>query len=124
MWMAKPQGSQTLGEPGAELGQVTLSGAPVGVALAGERRNVVVCLPGGYHWVPAWGDTVLVVKSGAEEAPCVVGKPLEDEVQPGEVWISVAPAAGIRLKEDGSVLLTGQVQVEGSLEVNGQGVGE
>ena len=48
MWMAKTP-RPILAEPGAELGQVTLAGPPVGVALAGERRNVTVCLPGGYH---------------------------------------------------------------------------
>lgn len=120
MWMAKQQGEQVLGEPGAELGQVTLSGSPAGVALAGERRNVMVCLPGGYHWAPARGDTVLVVKSGVEGTPCVVGTPLEEDVPPGEVWISAAPGAGIRLKEDGSVLLQGRVEVSGSLVVNGE----
>ena len=50
MWMAKTPQADPLAEPGAELGQVTLAGPPVGVALAGERRNVTVCLPGGYHW--------------------------------------------------------------------------
>lgn len=123
MWMAKRQGEQLLTEAGAELGQVTLSGSPAGVALAGERRNVTVCLPGGYHWSPGRGDTVLVVKSGAEGAPCVVGKPQEEEVPPGEVWISVAQGAGVRLRADGSVLLQGDVKVTGSLSVNGQGVG-
>ena len=49
MWMAKTPQTDPLAEPGAELGQVTLAGPPVGVALAGERRNVTVCLPGGYH---------------------------------------------------------------------------
>lgn len=122
MWMAKRQGEFPLEEPGAELGQVTLSGGPVGVALAGERRNVTVCLPGGYHWTPARGDTVLVVKSGAEEAPCVVGSPQEGAVPPGEVWISMAPGAGVRLKADGSVLLQGRVEVSGSLAVNGEEV--
>ena len=61
MWMAKGNRQELLGEPPAELGQVTLSGDQVGVALAGERRNVVLCLPGGYHWRPSRGETVLVV---------------------------------------------------------------
>ena len=45
MWMAKTPQTDPLAEPGAELGQVALAGPPVGVALAGERRNVTVCLP-------------------------------------------------------------------------------
>lgn len=122
MWMARGRAGDILQEPPAELGQVTLSGTLVGVALAGERRNVTVCLPGGYHWTPERGQTVLVVKSGPEGAPCVVGTPAE-EAQGGEVWLSVAQGAEIRLGQDGVIRLTGPVEVQGSLTVNGQEVG-
>ena len=61
-------------------------------------------------------------RGGAEEAPCVVGSPQEGAVPPGEVWISMAPGAGVRLKADGSVLLQGRVEVSGSLAVNGEEV--
>lgn len=122
MWMARGRTGDILQEPPAELGQVTLSGALVGVALAGERRNVTVCLPGGYHWTPERGQTVLVVKSGPEGAPCVVGTPAE-EAQGGEVWLSVAQGAEIRLGQDGVIRLSGPVEVQGRLTVNGQEVG-
>ena len=92
MWMARGQQETRLQEPGAEWGEVTLSGDTVGVSLAGERRRVRVCLPGGYHWVPDRGETVLVVKSGPEEAPCVVGGQVEESirlVQPGDGRTSV-----------------------------------
>ena len=95
MWMARDQKEERLQEPGAELGQVTLAGAPVGVALAGERRNVTLCLPGGYHWTPRQGEVVLVIKSGPEGAPCVVGAPEADPAAPGEVWLSVAQGVGV-----------------------------
>ena len=55
MWMAKTSQTDPLAEPGAELGQVTLAGPPVGVALAGERRNVTVCLPGATTGPPSRG---------------------------------------------------------------------
>ena len=55
MWMARDQKEERLQEPGAELGQVTLAGAPVGVALAGERRNVTLCLPGAITGPPGRG---------------------------------------------------------------------
>ena len=80
------------------------------------------CLPGGYHWVPDRGETVLVVKSGPEEAPCVVGGQVEESIRPGEVWISVAPGAGIRLTKEGTIQLQGRVEVEGSLWLQGQEV--
>lgn len=128
MWMAKGRTEDLLREPPAELGQVTLSGTLVGVALAGERRNVAVCLPGGYHWTPDRGQTVLVVKSGPEGAPCVVGTPAEESAG-GEVWLSVAQGAELRLGRDGTIRLTGPVEIQGavtvsgSLAVNGQEVG-
>lgn len=68
MWLSQRRQTE-LEEAAAELGQVTVPGAPAGVALAGERRDVALCLPGGYHWTPKRGDTVLVVKGGAEGAP-------------------------------------------------------
>ena len=95
MWMARGQQETRLQEPGAEWGEVTLSGDTVGVSLAGERRRVRVCLPGGYHWVPDRGETVLVVKSGPE---------------------------GMRLTKEGTIQLQGRVEVEGSLWLQGQEV--
>ena len=75
MWMARDQKEERLQEPGAELGQVTLAGAPVGVALAGERRNVTLCLPGGYHWTPRQGAS-----SGTRA-------PVRSREQPMPFWI-------------------------------------
>ena len=118
MWMTEQQ-RQTICEPAAELGLVTLSGRPTGVALAGERRGVALCLPGGYHWTPARGDTVLVIKSGPEQTPCVTGRVEENELPPGEVYLSAAAGAGIRLKTDGSIEISGKVTVNGQ-EVMGQ----
>lgn len=63
------------GRAGAELGQVTLAGPPVGVALAGGPRNVTVCLPGGYHWTPQRGQAVHVVKSGTGGISLPGGRP-------------------------------------------------
>lgn len=113
MWMASQQGRELLAEPAAELGQVTLSGPAPGVALAGERRNVTVCAPGGYRWAPAQGDTVLVIKCGAEQAPCLAGTVQENDLEPGEICLSAASGAEIRLTPDGEIRLTGRVTVNG-----------
>lgn len=121
MWMANREQTERLDEPAAELGEVTLAGSLSGVALAGERRDPLVCAPGGYHWTPRSGDTVLVIKSGAEKYPCVAGR-LQGESEgpePGEVWISAASGAGIRLKPDGTVELSGDLRVSGSLTAEG-----
>ena len=117
MWLSQRRQTE-LEETTAELGQVTVPGAPAGVALAGERRDVALCLPGGYHWTPKRGDTVLVVKGGAEGAPCIVGTPAGQKVPAGEVFLSVKNGVGIRLTADGRICLMGPVEIAGSLSVN------
>ena len=122
MWITDRQVREDLTEPAAELGLVSLSGGGA-VTLAGERRNVVLCLPGGYHWAPRRGETVLVVKSGPDRAPCVTGR--EDTgwgLAPGEVVLSVAEGSEVRLLPGGGIRLVGDVAVEGSLTVNGEEV--
>ena len=114
MFMAKQKRREE--EPTAELGAVTISGSPWAVALAGERRETILCSPGGYHWMPRRGDTILVMKSGAEQMPCAVGtaEELDSSLEPGEVWISAAEGTGIHLKTDGSIELVGQVSINGT----------
>ena len=119
MWLSQRRQTE-LEEAAAELGQVTVPGAPAGVALAGERRDVALCLPGGYHWTPKRGDTVLVVKGGAEGAPCIVGTPAGQKVPAGEVFLSVKTGVGVRLTADGRICLVGPVEIAGSLSVNGK----
>ena len=121
MWMARGNRGEILREPPAELGQVTVADDGLGVALAGERRNVQVCLPGGYHWRPRRGETVLVVKSGPEETPWVVGR-TDGEAPEGEVWLSVQPGVELRLGRDGTIRLRGPVEITGSLTLNGKEV--
>ena len=121
MWMANRERTERLEEPAAELGEMTFSGETAGVALAGERRGPAVCAPGGYHWTPRKGDTVLVIKSGPEAKPCVVGQ-ARDEAEapaPGEVLLSTAAGTGIRLRADGSIECTGNLHVTGTLTVEG-----
>lgn len=113
MWMARPRGKDLLEEPVAQAGQVTLAGSPAGVVLEGERRNLPLFGPGGYRWSPRQGETVLVVKTGREEPSALVGVQQEGDLEPGEVCLSVAQGAEIRLKPDGTIALTGRVTVNG-----------
>ena len=60
----------------AMTGEVTVPG---GVWMEGERRGAAVYAPGGYHWVPARGERVLVLKAGESgEEPCVMGRVPEE----------------------------------------------
>ncbi len=95
-------------------GPVTLPGERAGAWLEGERRGLEVYAPGGYHWAPRLGEQVLVLKAGESgEQPCAVGVWAGGQsLQPGEVLIS-AGAAAIKLGLDGTVDVTGRLQVNG-----------
>jgi len=98
-------------------GPVTVPGDPAGAWLEGERRAAAVYAPGGYHWLPAEGQEVLVLKAGAcGEKRCAVGVPQdaeELELQPGEVAVAAGKAV-LRLKPDGTVEITGTLRVNGA----------
>ena len=113
MWMARPRGQSLLAEPAAQTGQVTLAGTQTGVGLEGERRDLPLFGPGGYYWSPRRGDQVLVIKTGPEEAPALVGVRQTEDLEPGEVFLSAAEGAGIRLKPDGTIALVGTITVNG-----------
>ena len=93
-------------------------GDPAAVYLAGERRQVPICCPGGYAWRPAVGEQVLVLKAGQEgEQPCILGKAQEEKsgLQPGQVRIS-----GDRC----SILWGDELQLIGAVQVNGESLEE
>lgn len=117
MWLSNRQKNQVTGEARAELGEVSLGGGQMAVYLSGERRNVSVISPGGYHWRPQLGEQVLVLKAGDQgEEPCIVGKPLTEVsgLEEGEVLI-VGPDGEnrIRLAKDGVIELTGSLYING-----------
>ena len=116
MWMAKRE-RKNAAPVGALTGPVTVPGDPAGAWLEGERRGVAVYAPGGYHWVPAAGDEVLVLKAGGSgEKPCALGVPAAGEfgLKPGEVLIS-AGKCSVRLGLNGQVAVTGLFTVNGTV---------
>lgn len=99
---------------GAAVGSATLEGDPAGVYLDGERREVPVYAPGGYCWRPALGQELLVVKG--EDGPRIAGARCGGAaLEAGEVLLFAQEGgAAIRLKNDGSIELTGRVLVNGT----------
>lgn len=115
MWIAERSRHRQEPESMAAVGQVTLSGDPAAVWLAGERRNVPVFAPGGYVWRPCRGEQVLVLKTGEQgEAPCVLGERCQNkwELEEGEVLLHSGKAV-LHLKADGTVDITGKLTVNG-----------
>ena len=113
MFLSKRE-SQSKTKATALTGPVTLPGETAGAWLEGERRALTVYAPGGYHWVPALGDEVLVLKTGERgENPCAVGVSAGGQgLRPGEVLIT-AGVASIKLGLDGQVAITGSLTVNG-----------
>ena len=107
----------------ADLGVTTIAGGEVGVLTRGEVRAVPVYGPGGYVWMPESGAAVLVVKGGPGGAErCVCGAQQSappEEMRPGEVLVRGPGGNSVYLRRDGTVVLRGEVRVEGSLWING-----
>lgn len=106
-----------------DLGTTTIQGEQVGVMTRGEVRALPVYGPGGYVWMPENGAAVLVVKGGpGGEEQCVAGmrqaSPPKD-LEPGEVYLHSAKCS-ICLRADGSIQLRGDVDIRGTLTVNGE----
>ena len=123
MWLSRQKGQPGGGASAAEVGTVTIPGDPAAVYLNGERRQVPLYVPGGYHWRPAAGQELLVIKTGEEgELPCTVGcragKP-PVSLESGEVAIS-AGKSSLVLRNEGKTEVNGGLAVAGTLTVNGE----
>ena len=87
-------------------------------------RDLAVFAPGGVLWQPRVGDTVLVIRGGAGGLEhCVAAaeptvKPPEG-MSPGELYLYSSGGASIYLKGNGSVAVTGPVEMAGNLSVTG-----
>ncbi|MGM9521828.1 MAG: hypothetical protein ACI3VB_05045 [Oscillospiraceae bacterium] len=124
MWLSK-KAAEKNSSGIADIGSVTIGGESVGVFASGERRGLRVCAPGGYFWRPKASGEMLIIKcdDGSEVAagaPCC-GYP--DGMQNGEVYIKSDGGAALWLKNDGSAVIFGAVQIIGGLSVNGNEIG-
>lgn len=114
MWLSQQTKQEASGESLAQIGCVSIPGASAAVFLEGERRNVSVVSPGGYHWQPEQRDDVLVLACGTEQSPCMIGmEQASERIAPGEVWISVTENSGIHFRKDGTVNLVGDILLNG-----------
>ncbi len=115
MWLSR-QTAPFRRSAAADRGVVTIGGGTPAVYSGVERRGLPVYGPGGYYWRPARGDSVLILKTGAEgEAPCVLGREMDAgaAVEAGEILITNGSGASIRLGADGSLYLTGVLYLNG-----------
>jgi phage gp45-like len=108
----------------ASLGTVTIGGASAAVSTDGEKRAVRAMSVGGYTWLPRTGQNVAVLECGSEGSVIagVVQADTASGLSAGEVSIASAGGAKITLKNDGSILIEGRVNIVGALTVNGAAV--
>ena len=117
MWLSRQQKRETE-ERAVATGPVTISGERVSVELDSERRDLIIYGPGGYRWRPKTGEQVLVVRT--DEGLCVVGTPCTCGLDAGEAGLAAPGGAEVTVKRDGHVLLSGAVEVNGELRVQGE----
>lgn len=123
MWLSRK--TVVRRDSGADVGEVSIGGGSAAVLRDGEHRGLAVFAPGGYVWRPRTGSDVLVIKCG-DSGMCVAGERLPqapDDLLEGEVYIKSDGGASLRLKNDGSIELTGQIMIDGGLYLNGNEIG-
>ena len=123
MWLSK-QLRPAAPTADADLGMTTIAGDSVGVITRGEVRALPVYGPGGYVWMPVSGSRVLIIKGGpGGEEQCVAGERQSQPpagMAPGEVYLFGPGKNSIYLRSDGTIRLQGDVEIQGSLAVNGE----
>ena len=118
MWLSEKAALGTReGEPASEIGVVTAGGQRPSVMLGGEKRRVEVVSPGGVYWAPAEGRQVVVTRCG-DELFVTGALGGASELRAGEVRLE-SGGTSVCLRADGRMELRGEVNVVGTLLLNG-----
>lgn len=128
MWITRKFSDQRRAElEGAmtDMGVATIGGGSAAVLTRGEQRDLETFCPGGVVWQPQEGDTVLVVRGGVGcQEQCVIaagsrGKEPPGMV-PGELYLYAASGGSIYLRSDGSIAVSGPVEIKGDVRLTGR----
>lgn len=128
MWLSKTMASRQQASQessAADMGVTTIGGGSASVMTRGEQRNLEVFAPGGIVWQPQAGDTVLVLKGGpGSQEQCVVAantaSAAPEGLAPGELFLYSGGNASIYLRGDGSIVIKGNVEVQGPVNIMGE----
>lgn len=122
MWISKKT-AEAEGERGspARLAEITIGGSSAAAGTDGESRSLNVVSMGGYFWRPAPGETALILDcaDGASVVAGVSQTENEDGLAAGEVRVS-SGGASVTLKNDGSILVSGDLSLSGDVTVLGR----
>lgn len=109
MWISQQMIAAQKTQPQAQLGSVTGSTQAEIVARgAGEYRHVPAVLPYGIACLPPDGSQAVILASNGGNV-CVGMVAEEKDLQAGELMLYSAGGASIYLKNNGEVVINGQV---------------
>ena len=102
----------------AETGNVSLSGDITGVYTDHESRNVSLLAPGGYLWSPGFDEQIIsILTSDGKQA--VLGVVQSEKISPGEIMLFSAGGAYITIKNDGTIKVHGNIEIDGEITETG-----
>ena len=122
MWLSeKTAASGMEPERVAEIGKVTLEGSEPGILADCEVRTLSSLGPGGYYWNAEVGREAMLIR--AADGTRVVAGDIHDrapiEIEPGEVYIGIKDGTYMHVKNDGHILLFGNIDLVGQITING-----
>lgn len=110
MWLSRRSKQE---KPIYTSGTVSIEGENCAVSGFTEIRGAAVYGPGGYIWRPAVGDSVLVFKN---DSPDIIGKKCDEaDLEPGEICIRSQGGAEVYFRNDGNIVVRGNVILEGDV---------
>jgi len=120
MWLSEQTSRFREREKDAQVAIVTIGGESPAARTDKELRGLMVAAPGGYVWLPQQDAEVLTLVCGTGET-VVAGQrqsQIPEGMEQGEVYL-YSGGASVLLKNSGQMILTGNVDIQGTLTVNG-----
>lgn len=120
MWISERMAQNGAPSGGAGMAEVTIGGEWAAAYSDCESRGLAVLSAGGVLWRPAAGQKVLIVECG-DGMRVVAGAVQSGQpagMENGEVCIRSCGAI-VYLKNSGEILISGDVNVTGTLKVGG-----
>lgn len=117
-------GNQNSRRGGATVAQVSFSdSAGIGAVTFGEARDVPIFAPRGISYKPCEGDRMLMLQADGAET-CVGCLSVCTDIESGELKLTSAGGATLKLKNNGEVEINGlTITRNGTIVPAGQGAG-
>jgi len=108
-------------ESTAEIGIVSIGGRSSAANLSGERRSLEILRPANIFRIPKPEEEQLVLTcgDGSRVIAGVLGGDAPDNLEAGDIYIKTDNSL-IVLKNDGDLVMVGNVKISGTLTVNGR----